>query len=183
MDLLTTHIVICAVFLLAACSPIDYPSPVPENSSPTGSSKTSYVINTRNDTDQVTVVFEGETTLFEVGSPSGIGGAQIAVIDGKLSDPTAIRLFLGGLENFTLLFEDVILTLSVSSTDPELILRSVQINNGSPQEVQPDSPYWMEVNQDKDSVNQEPSFVVSLPAAMFQSGTTVFEISWIDYFR
>jgi hypothetical protein len=141
------------------------------------------MIETKNTDDLVTFDVDGNTTMFEVRSPSGIGSARVAANEGNFTAPSAVRFYLGGLENMTLVYGDVVQTLSVSSGDPELIMRSIQIGSGPPQDVQPDSPDWMDVHQGADPLTQEPYYVVSLPAALIEAGASEFEISWIDFYR
>jgi hypothetical protein len=167
--------------VLAGCaqpginSPTDGATSMPE--------ATSLGFEISSSSDQVEIVFDNNVPFFEVHSPSGIGSTRVVATQTPIKGPLGVRLYLAGLENLTLVYDKVILTMSVSSADPELITRSMQIGSVTDQDISQDSPYWMDVQQSISSVNQEPYFAVSLPDALFQSGATEFELSWIDFYR
>ncbi len=172
---------ICIAYVLAGCAQPGIYSPT--EGATTMPDATSLGFEISSSSDQVEIVFNDNVPFFEVHSPSGIGSARVVVKQTPINGPLGVRLYLAGLENLTLVYDEVILTLSISSADPELITRSMQIGATNQQDITQDSPYWMDVQQAISSVNQEPYFAVSLPDALFQSGATEFELSWIDFYR
>ena len=60
-------------------------------------------ITTRKSADQIKVAVENDTATFDVTSPSGIGGATIALTKGNWPKSVVVRLHLHGLESFAVL--------------------------------------------------------------------------------
>ncbi len=172
MELRTTLLFICLA-LLTACAPVA-PQPVAS------------VTTDRPDT-QVQVGESGDSAVVDVVSPTGIGGAQVALAapPGALT----VRLHLSGLEEYRFGYDDAQVLLSVSSHDAS-VRQSVRVGEGSEEEIEPGSPYWMDVRI-LDAGGAVTTTLplhggvieVDAPPDFFAQPRQTFSLSWIDFYR
>lgn len=101
--------------------------------------------------------------LIEISSQSGIGSGVIKLIQGRWSDVVIVRLYLKGLEGFTVTSEQFTIDeteMSISSYD----------KNGR-------------LYDKKYLLNERGYYEVKLPNKLFTDRTTEITIHWIDFYR
>ncbi len=141
--------------------------------------------------DAVTVTEEGNRTVVDVHSTSGIGRAELTMPNGGWRRPLTMRFHLQGLEALDVNNGRLVIHTSVLSRPPYKQLCElfpVGGRNGSPLEEV--SPFWMPLNV---ANRKEPGqrviplddgyFEVTLPDALLDGNPETLYIQWIDFLR
>lgn len=158
------------MFLLMSCQPAAQPPSLT-------------VITTEGAGTKVAVQLSGDTAVFDITSPSGIGGANVQLSSGEWRRTMRLRFHLSGLEEMVLTYGDTAVTLNISSTDSQ-VRQSV---NDAP--IDNRSPYWMDVslkNEDGRAGQiplQNGTIEVTLPRDFHSQNPNSFHVSWIDFYR
>jgi len=113
-----------------------------------GNEEATYDISVEGEGNEIVVNLGSEEVQFEVFSERGIGSAQIEVTEGDFPEVVELLFHLRGLEELKLNYDSTEITLSVSSSDNSVYQYVTQESSTSDPitPVNPDSPYWMEVN-------------------------------------
>ncbi len=156
--------------LLAACS--------------TGQAGTvAYSLGVSGDGNSITLVQESSPSqgrfVATVQSERGFGQASIGWWGKPLPHHLVFRLQLRGLEQFSLVWAERAVHISVNSTDHSVI-ESTQLRGEEDTEITPDSAYWMDVVL---PTQERPVYLVSAPAAFIVAAPSLWAISWIDFYR
>jgi len=130
-----------------------------------------------------------DTLTFYVYSPSGIGDATFALTGGPMPDVVEVRLFVKGLENLELSYDDVTITASVPTSGGPTIEK---VNKGGEEsELDGSSPYWLDIQPLPaeegglfvGEMMEGPSFLITLPEDFHDSNATEFTLKWVDFYR
>jgi hypothetical protein len=138
--------------------------------------------------DVINTAVEGDSAVFDITSPSGIGGATVRLSGRTWPEHLILYLHLQGLEQFRLGYGEVVVTTAVSSQDGSTY-QSITTPNVTEQPIEPGSPYWLKTNvvtADGSSGTtplENGYFVLELPADFRQSGAVEFSLEWVDFFR
>jgi hypothetical protein len=141
------------------------------------------VITTEGEQTKVMMQPQGDTAVFDITSPTGIGGANVQLSSGEWLPHIVLRFHLNGLEEMTLMYGDTAVTVNVSSTDSQIY----QSANGETIDVH--SPYWTAVSlkNEDGSAGQIPlengTIEVTLPSDFHTQNPAGFHINWVDFFR
>jgi len=141
------------------------------------------LITTEGEQTKVVMKSEGDTAVFDITSPTGIGGANVQLSSGEWLSNMVLSFHLNGLEQMTLTYGETAVTVNISSTDSQ-IFQSV---NNEP--IDTKSPYWMAVSlkNTDGTTGQVPlengTIEVTLPADFHSQNPASFHISWIDFYR
>ncbi len=141
------------------------------------------VITTEGAGTKVAVQLSGDTAVFDITSPSGIGGAKVQLSSGEWRRTMRLRFHLNGLEEMVLTYGDTAVTLNISSTDSQ-VRQSV---NDAP--IDSSSPYWMPVSLKNEDGNADQipltngTIEVTLPPDFHSQNPNSFHIRWIDFYR
>ncbi|MCP4356502.1 MAG: hypothetical protein GY796_00595 [Chloroflexi bacterium] len=144
-------------------------------------------ITPKSEGDRVEMEVDGETTVFNIYSQTGIGSADIERITGSWPPTIISRFHLNGLEEMRLVVGDTAVTLNLSSSGGRSSQTLTQ--NGVTSTITPDNPYWMDVtisNADGSPGTvplKEGTIDVSLPPALFDKSPDSFSLNWIDFYR
>ena len=141
----------------------------------------------KNDVDIRSVPGDNRVT-FHIYSPSGIGDASIALLEGDMPDTVQIRLYVDNLDHLALEYDDLAITAAASQEGP---VRETLHIAASEAELTPDSAYWIEIQPLPAEEGgkffgvpaQPPSFLITLPKDFQWAGHTRFSLRWIDYYR
>jgi len=159
------------IFIMSGCSPSEQKQPFLTD------------ITTEGNQTKVVMKSEDESAVFDITSPTGIGGASVQLSSGEWLSNIVLRFHLTGLEQMTLTYGETAVTVNISSTDSQ-IYQSV---NG--EQIDANSPYWTAVtlkNADG-TTGQVPlengTIEVTLPTDFHSQNPTSFHISWIDFYR
>lgn len=147
-----------------------------------------FAIAADSDGNELTVSAQGETTVIELHSQSGIGSATVELVSGALPQNIVLRLHLQGLEQFRLLYDGTEVTTSVASSDISNIIESVTSTEGGEHSITPDSPLWLGIRvvSGEDSPHiplDQGYFEITLPKDFLHDGRRSFSIRWIDFYR
>ncbi len=159
------------MFLMVSCQP--QTSPLPSLT----------VITTEGVQTKVVMQLEGDTAVFDITSPTGIGGANVQLSSGEWRPTVILRFHLNGLEEMTLTYGETATAVNISSTDSQ-IRQSV---NDAP--IDSSSPHWMKtvIRNEDGSAGQIPlengTIEVNLPSDFHTQNPNSFHISWIDFYR
>ena len=121
-----------------------------------------------------------------VRSERGLGEASVAWWGNVPPHQLVFQLELSGLEQFSLVWADQTVHVSVNSVDhladPSAdlaVLESVQQRGGSERMIDPDSPFWMDATVPKDGSG----FRLGAPPAFQAEWPSFWAIRWIDFYR
>jgi hypothetical protein len=147
-----------------------------------------FVFTTDSDGNELTVSAEGETTLIEVHSQSGIGSATVELVSGAPPENIVLRLHLKGLEEFRLTFDKTVIVARVSSGDVGSVDEIAILPGGEEQSITPDSPLWLDIRiVSGQATPQIPldqgRFEIALPRDFLHDEHRSFSIRWIDFYR
>ncbi len=155
------------------------PAVFPQPAQPTAE----FTVTEQKPDDRIVLTQAGGALTIDVWSESGIGSAVINLDAGEMPQPVIMRFHLAGLEQMTFSFDATVLTLSVASHGDGQVLRSAT-ENEQPVEVTRRGPYWMDVERvDESDAPGGGYYEVTAPQAFYDSGATMFFVSWIDFFR
>lgn len=150
-----------------------------------------FAIACQRDDDRIEVVVEAKRTVLEVVSPRGIGSASIRRCRPQWPATLILRLHLRGLEMLRLTAGPVTMEVTVSSSPPHAVRRSVsQPGSQRDKTIDRSSRYWTEVrilNADGQPAGGQPDaggcFEWELPAELLSRNPEAIEIRWIDFYR
>ena len=150
---------------------------------------TTFSVNSSKADVDVRSTLEDDTVTFYVYTPSGIGDATFTLKSGEMPDDVQVRLFVKGLENLEVSYNDVTITASVP-TSGGIILEKVS-KGGQEKEINAASPYWVDIKPlpAKEGglfvgeMMQGPSFLITLPEDFDDQDATEFTLKWIDFYR
>ena len=147
-----------------------------------------FAIAADSDGSELTVSAQGETTLIDVRSQSGMGSATVELVSGEPPQNIVLRLHLQGLEQFRLLYDGTVVTASVAGNDIGSILESATLSEGGERPLTPDSPLWLDIRiVSGQAAPQIPlgqrHFEIRLPKDLLHDGRRSFSIRWIDFYR
>ena len=147
-----------------------------------------HIVTARADT-VITVASTPDQSVFDVVSPSGIGGAQFAVVQGSIPERLILRFHLEALEELRFRHDDVEVIVAVSTQGSGAVRQSRRIlTNRIPNDpddgetpLSPDSPDWMQVETRTDAGDV---VITMQTAANFTCRRDCsFSIEWVDFFR
>ena len=185
----------CGTFLcciaLASCTAED---PVPFRAA--SSSTPAFTVEVARAEDRVIYEMEGQTAVFRITSPTGMGSAQVALASGAVPDKLILRFYLQGLEKLDFAYDTTTVTASVPSSrrspsggGQDMVLESVRSEDGAQDEIGPDSPYWMDIRfvpageQTGSDGSQAGYFEVEAPDDFLTRHSRAFSIRWLDFYR
>ena len=149
--------------------------------------KQPFTITMKRENDRVEVKAEKDKMVLSVHSPFGISNAVIERADEKWPDAVVLRLYLKGLENFSVTNGKVKLEASVSGQDGKVRLWK-DGKEDSPLDSK--SPYWMQIRligKDEKPVKtihlEDGHFEMQLPKALFEGNPKSVTVNWIDFYR
>lgn len=137
------------------------------------------------DEDRLRFFNDGDTTVIDIGGPSGMGKATIKRKTTKWPPAIVVRLHLSGLESFKAEQSDLQVEWWVSSGGDN---RSwVALRRGKDDvELDPTSPYFTKVRIVGGN-GQVPLkggyFEVPLPAKLLEGNLEKINLQWIDFYR
>jgi hypothetical protein len=136
----------------------------------------------------VTVSADGETAIFDVRSPRGIGAAAIELVAGTPPPNIRLRLHLKGLEEFQLSHEQTRIVASLSSGASQHISQRLSSPAENERPITAASPYWLSIQiVSAQAVPRIPltdgHFEITLPKNFLRDGQRAFSIRWIDFYR
>lgn len=146
-----------------------------------------FKIATKRENDRVEVKTEKDKVVFSVHSPFGISKAVIERAGEKWPNAVVLRLYLKGLEDFSVSNNTVKLEASVSSQDGKVRLWKDD-KEDTPLDAQ--SPYWTEIQMvgsdckpAKTIPLKDGYFEMQLPKAFFEGNPKSITLNWIDFYR
>ncbi len=144
-----------------------------------GSAAATFDVSTQKAEDVVTVEIgaDGQTAVFDITSPSGIGGAEVELLSGIWPEEIRLRFHLRGLEEMRFAYDEVQVTASVSSTGAGEVRQAVSLAGQPVQPITAVSPYWLPYQR------QSGVFEFLLPADFYQAAPAAFSLNWIDFYR
>jgi hypothetical protein len=144
-----------------------------------GPAAATFGVSTQKAEDVVTVEIgeAGQTAVFDITSPSGIGGAEVELLSGAWPGEIRLRYHLPGLEEMRFAYDEVQVTASVSSTGTGEVRQAVSLAGQPAQPITAVSPYWMPYQR------QSNAFEFQLPADFYQAAPAAFSLNWIDFYR
>jgi hypothetical protein len=155
-------------------------------------SASSFDITLKKSENRLTTTATGDSVIFTVTSPSGIGLAVIAPKNGKWPKTIVLRLRLSGLESLSVNNGKTTWAAEVSSHGDNRALQRL-IEEGKDKKEKPierGDPNWTEIKTldaqgkpaDKIPV-KDGYFELTLPAPLLDGGPKSLTISWIDFYR
>lgn len=154
-----------------------------------GDEKTSYKITTRKKEDTVGIHTEKDRTVLVVGSPSGIGQADIERLEANWPRVVVLRLHLKGLESFRASNGTIRLDASVSVHEGKPRVRLWK-DGKEESPLDEKNQFWTDiriVNRDSTPAKGIPLkdgyFEITLPKAFFEGNPKSITLNWIDFYR
>jgi hypothetical protein len=142
-------------------------------------------IRAKKPADTIKVKVEKDTTIFDIVSPSGIGGGTIKPTHGNWPTTIILRLHLSGLESFAATAGKMKLTGSVLSHSGNT-KRLTLTEDGEDSSREPGTEIKV-LDADGKAVKGLPGkngyFEIRLPKALLQDNPKSLELGWIDFFR
>ena len=120
-----------------------------------------------------------EAIVATVQSARGIGQASVVWWGNRAPHPLWFDLQLSGLEQFSLIWGNEAVHVSVNSMDQSILQRH-QARGAGEVEIAPDSPYWMTVELPSQA---GAGYWLGAPAAFVADAPSLWAISWIDFYR
>lgn len=136
----------------------------------------------------LTTTVEGEKTIFSI-KGAGIGNASVRRLGESWPKEVVVRVYLGGLENFSISDGQLRLSNSVLSHSGNKQLSHLWKDGKEGPSLDEKSPYWMEIH--RLDANGKPAeglppkggwFEMTLPSALLKESKTI-ELGWIDFYR
>ena len=141
--------------------------------------------------DRVAVRLEGDSTIFIVTSPSGIGRMTIERADSKWPKSMIVRLNLKGLEGFGV--SDGLVSIRGEVPVPTRgagIQPRVWLEGQENQPMTQNHPHWISIRRrtaERKSPEPESApdgyFELTLPPALFRESPKSISVSWVDFYR
>lgn len=148
-----------------------------------------FQVQTRKMNDTVQVQGDHDKVVFDVKSPSGIGGATIERAEKAWPAAVSLKLHLNGLESLVVSTGKVKLSAAVSIHDGKLGVRQWK-NDKEDEPLNQKSPLWMDIRPigaDGKPAERLPLkdgwFEVTLPKALLESNPPSLDLQWIDFYR
>lgn len=146
----------------------------------------SFKITVKRAQDAVTVKVERDTVVFTVTSPSGIGGASVALERGRWPAAVVVRLRLSGLEAFAATCGQYKLTASMVS--PAEKPKRFYFTVGDDERPLPSEAALRPCDAQGKPITagllpEGGYFEVCLPKALFSGASKPLELGWIDFYR
>ncbi len=142
-------------------------------------------IRAKKPADTIKVKVEKDTTIFDIVSPNGIGGATINPPKGKWPTTVILRLHLGGLESFAASAGKMRLTGSVLSHSGNR-KRLTLTEDGKDDSREPGTEIKV-LDAGGEPVKGLPGkggyFEIRLPKALLKGEAKSLELGWIDFYR
>jgi len=147
------------------------------------------VESSKDDVD-IRSVLEDDAITFLIYNPSGIGDANMTLKQGKMPAQVQVRIFVQGLENLELTYNDVHIVASAPTRGDGPIIEKL-IKDGEETELDEASPYWLQIEALPAEPGglffgmpaESPSFLITLPQDFHSSGATEFNLKWVDFYR
>lgn len=138
---------------------------------------------------QIIIDRDDDIAHIQVLSQSGIGHADLEITSEKLPNRLILQFHLQGLEELRFVYNETVVTGSISSTGSNSVHQSVHTSGGKPEIITSNSSYWMPmrlVSQDTTQIKiplQDGYIEVEAPDDFLKGGHRKFSIRWIDFFR
>ena len=146
-----------------------------------------FIINAKNQDDQVNIQQENGITTVDIYSDMGIGSAKIELESGGMPEEMLLRMHIRGLEEIRLVSEQAVVVASGSSSGSFAINDQRVNSSGSEYSITPIDPLWMKIeiisNQAKKIPLESGYFEITVPREFLRSAGNSFEIEWIDFYR
>jgi SAM-dependent methyltransferase len=143
---------------------------------------------TKKGEDRVQVEIKGDTAVYWISCPSGIGEATITPWTGWAKQ-VVVRLRLGGLESFEVSNGKDRLRASLQSHGDHARLLQV-CDEGGEKKVEQGSPFWTEIrvlDANGTPIHESPErdgyFEVPIPKALVEDNPKSLTLGWIDFYR
>ena len=144
---------------------------------------------TKSDVD-IRSIYEDDAVTFFIYNPSGIGDATLTLMQGEMPETVHVRIFVQGLENLELKYDDVYIIASVPTGSGGRVIEKL-VKGETEDDLDPSSPYWIEIEALPGEVGgfffgmpaRPASFLVTLPEDFHTSDATEFHLSWVDFYR
>lgn len=133
-----------------------------------------FEVEVANEGDVVETAVTPETLTIDITSESGIGSAEVQLLNGEWPETIEFRMHTKGLENFTMRYGET--AVSISVTNSGIILNSV-MQEGQEKPVGKESEFFMPVTVGDDY------FEIEAPADFYAGDYASFAINWIDFYR
>ena len=137
-----------------------------------------------------TVHRDGDAVVIDVTSRSGIGRLRATLGENVTPPQLVLRLHLNGLEELHFTYPGAEVVVSVSSSDGRVRAQAQPTGDGAPEEIGPDSPYWMDVQifdhggAPTASIPTDGGyFDVAVPADFLDGEHRSFTAGWVDFYR
>ena len=146
-----------------------------------------FYITAKNQNDQVNFQYMDGAAIIDIQSPTGIGSAKLELESGDMPEAMLLRLHLQGLEEIRLIYDQVVIVASGSSSEPFVINDQRVISSGSEYSITPIDPLWMKIEIISDQSKKIPLeagyFEINVPREFLRNAGSSFEIQWIDFYR
>ncbi|HMN30656.1 MAG TPA: hypothetical protein PKE45_21065 [Caldilineaceae bacterium] len=150
-----------------------------------------FQITTDRPDNQVTYTLDGQTPIFDIVSPGGIGEATMAWQQGPPPERMLLRLHLRGLEELRLTYDDTVQTLALPSTADGLVRQSIaplDQQAGGETSITPGDPKWLETrlasSTGEPAIPMQDGYIeVVLPPQVIKQARQAFTVHWVDFFR
>lgn len=145
-----------------------------------------FSVEAKNKDDRITIQNEQNTTVIDIKSPVGIGGASVTLESGVMPEQIMVRLHLHGLEEFRLISEQLTLIAAIPTSGGFTAQSQRKILGDSEQPMVPIDPLWLKVeivSSVQDIPLQDGYFEIRIPQAFLEQSGNAFEIQWIDFYR
>ena len=146
-----------------------------------------FSVEVKNSDDQISILYEKDTAVIEINSPSGIGSATFVLESGEMPEQVIAQLHLEGLEEFRLISSDKnIISASIPGSIGIQAQSQRNISEHGEQAIRSSDPLWLDIEIVSDSQKiplQDGYFEIALPVEFIKQAGNSFEIQWIDFFR
>ena len=170
------------LLLLSACQPLQ-----------TGGIDPAMPIVITDQQNSATTAVEDGQVVLDIQSETGIGSAEITTNSHGTKvnqSEILVRLHVAVLEEFRMAYDNVLIVASVSSSNKDLVIQSVQLGEDPAEPISEVSPFWLDIGMLTASgkpatmiPNRDGHFEIALPANIVNSDSETVSISWIDFYR
>lgn len=147
-----------------------------------------FAVTAKGEGNKLTASAQGNTTVFDVYSWSGIGSGAVEFVSGEPPKNIVIRLHLKGLEEFRLSYKETVIVASKPSDANSKVIQRLISPEGNEQSISSDSPFWMEIKEINDQAifpytSESGYFEITMPEELIWEAYRSFSMLWIDFFR
>ncbi len=152
-----------------------------------------YRVNTDQSGDYSATNVTSDEAIISFFSQTGIGRAEVAVVDGSWPKSVKLRLYLGGLENLRIEGDKSVIKISMPSSSPGRVLQSVQmkaVSSQSWEKLDARQALYMRTTLEQNIEPPESKFPlprqyfeVTLSSAFLADCGEQFSIHWVDFYR